>query len=79
MKTYTTIPNEIGSYLIPEDVYRFTDFIYEDKLEEIYNGFKDLLTKSDVVKNKDYPFSDFQHYIKGYEVTLFSEDLIKKE
>ena len=59
--------------------YSFTDFIYEDKLEEIYNGFKDLLTKSDVVKNKDYPFSDFQHYIKGYQVTLFSEDLIRKE
>ena len=54
--------------------YSFTDFNYEDKLEEIYNGFKDLLTNSDIVKNKDYTFVDFQSYIRGYKVTKYSEN-----
>jgi len=54
--------------------YSFTDFNYEDKLEEIYNGFKDLLTNSDIVKNKDYPFVDFQSYIRGYIVTKYPEN-----
>lgn len=33
MKTYTTIPNDIGSYLIPEDVYRFTCLSFTKRIK----------------------------------------------
>ncbi len=53
--------------------YSFTDFDYREKLEQIYNGFEEKLVKSDVVINKDYPFNDFENYIRGYEVRKYSE------
>lgn len=44
------------------------DFDYKKKIEETYTGFEDLLTRSDLVKNKDYPFMDFQNLIMGLKV-----------
>lgn len=53
--------------------YSFKDFNYEQKFEEIYNGFEQLLIKSDIVKNKDFPFMDFNDYIRGYRITTHLE------
>ncbi|MGB4016173.1 hypothetical protein, partial [Petrimonas mucosa] len=53
--------------------YCFMDFNYKEKFEEIYNGFEQLLIKSDIIKNKDFPFSDFENYIRGQKIGKFSE------
>lgn len=47
--------------------FSFLDFDYIEKLEEIYNGFEELLIKSEVVKNKDTPFMDFRNYINDFK------------
>jgi len=47
--------------------YSFGDFNYEKKIEEIYEGFSDLLIKSDLIKNKDFPFIDFKYLLRGYD------------
>ena len=43
--------------------FSFADFDYKKEIEEIYNGFTQLLIDSDLVKNKDIPFFDLEHMI----------------
>lgn len=43
--------------------YSFGDFRFDIEIEEIYNGFEQLLINSDIVKNKDQPFFDFGSYL----------------
>lgn len=50
MKTYTTIPNDIGSYLIPEDVYRFTCLSFTKRVKGATDStFKQI---GDLTKDK---------------------------
>lgn len=41
----------------------FADFDYKKEIEELYNGFTQLLIDSDLVKNKDIPFYDLESMI----------------
>lgn len=53
--------------------YSFVDFDYKKKLEEIYNGFEELLVESDIVINKDSPFTDFCNYINDFAHLKYSK------
>ena len=46
-------------------------YSYEEELEEKYNGFEELLIKSDLIINKNYAFSDFNNLLNGFEVRKF--------
>jgi hypothetical protein len=63
-------------------VYSFGDFNYKKKIEEIYEGFSDLLIKSDLIKNKDFPFIDFEDLLRGYDFLVClrkeKEEMIKR-
>lgn len=53
--------------------YSFNDFDFMKKIEELYNGFKELLIKSDLVINKEYPKVDFYNLLKGLKVFKIDE------
>ena len=55
--------------------YSFSDFDYKVELEKIYNGFEQLLINSNIIINKEYPFFDFNCYIKGEKIVSFKERL----
>lgn len=53
--------------------YSFSDFDFMKKIEELYNGFEELLIKSDLVINKEYPKVDFRNLLQGYRVFKIDE------
>lgn len=48
--------------------YSFGDFDYKLKIKETCNDFEEMLIKSVLVKNKEFPYIDFQDLIRGYYV-----------
>lgn len=54
--------------------HSFGDFNLEEKIEEIYDGFKDLLVNSEFITIKDLPFIEFNDMIRGYPTEMTRND-----
>lgn len=59
--------------------WTFRDFDYEVRFIEIFDGIKEALIKSDLIINKEKPFSDMYYLLLGSDIPQYSDDNIYKD